>query len=94
MTEQAASMVVRGCVAVDRAVGERDRSTEVIQTPAATGGVAAPARWEVTILRYGLPLPQADLLEDLLVSIALGAFAGLAGATVLRTRLAALMRSS
>ena len=55
-----------------------------------TAAVAAPARWEVTLLRYGLPLQQRDLLEDLLVSIALGALAGLAGATILRSRFAAM----
>jgi hypothetical protein len=61
-----------------------------------TAAVAAPARWEVTILaRSGqsAPLPT-DLVSDLLVSIAWGAFAGLAGATVLRPKLAALRRDA
>ena len=38
-----------------------------------------------------LPPQPVDLLTDLCVSIAWGAFAGLAGATVLRRRLATLM---
>jgi len=63
---------------------------------AVTAAVAAPARWEVTILiQYGRRNPPpTDLLSDMLVSIAWGAFAGLAGATVLRPRLAALMRDA
>jgi hypothetical protein len=58
-----------------------------------TATVAAPARWEVRLfMRYGQPVPQVvDLLTDLLVSVAWGAFAGLAGATILRSKLAALM---
>jgi len=61
-----------------------------------TAAVAAPARWEVTILtRYGQSvLAPTDLLSDLLVSIAWGAFAGLAGATILRPKLNALMRDA
>ncbi len=58
---------------------------------AATAAVAAPARWEVTLLRSGQPVLPADLREDLLVSIAWGALAGLAGATILRPRLGTLM---
>jgi hypothetical protein len=61
-----------------------------------TAAVAAPARWEVTILtHYSQPAPvSTDLLSDLLISIAWGAFAGLAGATILRPKLAALMRDA
>jgi len=61
-----------------------------------TAAVAAPARWEMTILaHYGQSaLASTDLLSDLLVSIAWGAFAGLAGATALRPKLAALMRGA
>jgi len=61
-----------------------------------TAAAAAPARWEVTILaRNGQSVPlQTDLLTDLLVSIAWGAFAGLAGATILRPKLAALTRDA
>src|SRR5438067_1738057 len=69
----AASLVFSLCEAVVLAlVGfawSRRGIVAAMLAGAATGGVAAPARWEVTILRYGLPLPQADLLEDLLVSI-------------------------
>jgi hypothetical protein len=61
---------------------------------AATAAVAAPARWEVSLLRSGLPVQQTDLLADLLFSIAWGALAGLAGATVLRPRLANLMHDA
>jgi hypothetical protein len=59
-----------------------------------TAAVAAPARWEVRFfMRYGEPIPQTrDLFADLAVSVAWGAFAGLAGATVLRPKLAALMK--
>jgi hypothetical protein len=61
-----------------------------------TATFAAPVRWEVNILaRNGQSAPiPSDLLTDLLVSIAWGAFAGLAGATVLRPKLAALMRDA
>jgi hypothetical protein len=61
-----------------------------------TAAVAAPARWEVAIFtRRGLSAPQpSDLLSDLLISIVWGAFAGLAGATILRPRLAALMHDA
>jgi hypothetical protein len=67
-----------------------------ILAAAITAAVAAPARWEVTILtRNGQPVPQlTDLLSDLLISIAWGAFAGLAGATILRPKLAALMHDA
>lgn len=58
---------------------------------AGTAAMAAPARWEVSLLRFGQPVPQTDLLADLLVSIAWGALAGAAGATILRSKLAALM---
>jgi|SRR5579859_1579008 len=59
----------------------------------ATAAVAAPARWEVNLLRSGQVVPLTDLLADLLVSIAWGALAGLAGATILRPRLATLMHA-
>jgi hypothetical protein len=61
-----------------------------------TAAIATPARWEVAILaRQGLSSPQpADLLADLLITVAWGAFAGLAGATILRPRLAALMHDA
>jgi hypothetical protein len=61
---------------------------------AATAAVAAPARWEVSLLRFSQPVQPTDLLTDLLVSIAWGALAGLAGATILRPRLAVLMRDN
>jgi len=61
---------------------------------AATAGLAAPARWEVSFLRFSQPVQPTDLLTDLLVSIAWGALAGLAGATILRPRLAVLMRDN
>src|SRR5207237_93112 len=55
-----------------------------------TAALAAPGRWEFALARYGRPLQTTDLVTDLLVSIAWGAFAGLAGATILRPRIAAL----
>jgi hypothetical protein len=60
---------------------------------ALTAGVASPARWEVRLLMQSgqAAAQQLDLLVDLLVSIAWGAFAGLAGATVLYRKLATLM---
>ena len=61
---------------------------------AATAAVAAPARWEVSLLRFSQPVQPTDLLTDLLISIAWGALAGLAGATILRPRLAVLMRDT
>jgi hypothetical protein len=61
---------------------------------AATAAVAAPLRWEVSILRFAQPVQPMDLLSDLLVSMAWGALAGLAGATILRPRLAVLMRDN
>jgi hypothetical protein len=61
---------------------------------AATAAVAAPARWEVSLLRFSQPVQPTDQLTDLLISIAWGALAGLAGATILRPRLAVLMRDN
>jgi hypothetical protein len=61
---------------------------------AVTAAVAAPARWEVSHLAGYMPTFQpVDLLLDLLVSVAWGALAGLAGATILRSRLTAMMRT-
>ena len=59
---------------------------------AALDGRGQPVRWKVRLHAPRQPAPQQlDLLVDLLVSIAWGAFAGLAGATVLYRKLATLM---
>jgi hypothetical protein len=58
-----------------------------------TALLATPGRWEFAAVRYGQKLDPTDLLTDLLVSLAWGALAGLAGATVLRPRIAALTHS-
>jgi hypothetical protein len=59
-----------------------------------TAALAAPVRWWVgSVAGYLQTSKPANLLEDLLVSVAWGAIAGLAGATILRSRLAALMHS-
>jgi hypothetical protein len=55
-----------------------------------TAALAAPGRWEFVYARYGRPIQTTDLLTDLLLSLAWGAFAGLAGATILKPRIAAL----
>jgi hypothetical protein len=58
-----------------------------------TAVVAAPIRWEVAIFtRRGATAPEPiDLLTDLVVSLAWGALAGAASATILRPKLAAIM---
>jgi hypothetical protein len=53
--------------------------------------LATPGRWEVAYLRTGLKPQMLDLLVDLGATIAWGAFAGLAGSTVLRERLQRLL---
>jgi hypothetical protein len=58
---------------------------------AITGVLAIPGRWEVARLRTGQSPQLTDQLIDLAVTVAWGAFAGLAGSTVLRARLAALL---
>jgi hypothetical protein len=58
---------------------------------AITAVLATPGRWEVAYMHTGHALQLPDLISDLAVSVAWGAFAGLAGATVLRERLAALL---
>src|SRR2546423_1680241 len=40
---------------------------------AGTAAVAAPARWELSLLRNAQPVPQSDLLSDLVVSLTWGA---------------------
>jgi hypothetical protein len=62
----------------------------------ATAVVAAPLRWEVAIFtRRGVSAPEPmDLVVDLAVSVAWGAIAGLAGATILRPKLAAIMQDA
>jgi len=96
----AASMVFSLCEGVVLAVvgyaWSRTGIGAALIAAVATAAVAAPARWEVRILmQYGGPVPQqSDLLADFGVSILWGAIAGLAGATILRARLGALMQDA
>ena len=56
-----------------------------------TALLATPGRWGLAYLHAGRTAPLLDLLEDLGVTIAWAAFAGLAGATLLRQRLSTLL---
>ena len=56
-----------------------------------TAVLATPGRWELAYLRTGSNPQMNDLLADLGLTLAWGAFAGLAGATVLRERLLTLL---
>ena len=56
-----------------------------------TAVLATPGRWEVAYLRTGQRPQLLDLGTDVGVTLAWAAFAGLAGATVLRQRLQALL---
>ena len=56
-----------------------------------TGILATPGRWELATLRTGQSLQTVDLLEDVAANLAWAAFAGLAGATILRERLSRLL---
>jgi hypothetical protein len=56
-----------------------------------TAVLATPGRWELAYLRTGVNPQMNDLLLDLGVTLAWAAFSGLAGATILRERLAALL---
>jgi hypothetical protein len=94
----AASLVFSLCEGVVLAVvgytWSRRGLTAAVLAAGVTAAVAAPLRWEVSLMRFAQPVQQMDLLTDLLVSIAWGALAGLAGATILRPRLAVLMRDN
>jgi hypothetical protein len=61
---------------------------------AAAAALAAPGRWEFALIRFSQPVQPTDLVADLVVSIAWGALAGLAGATFLRPKIAALTNSN
>lgn len=96
----AASMLFSLCEGVVLAVvgfiWSRKGIAAAMAASIATAVVAAPARWEVTVLmRSNRPAPeQTDLLADLAVSIAWGAIAGLAGATILRPKLSAILQDA
>ena len=60
---------------------------------AITAAMAAPVRWEVALARTAQPVQPTSLAADLVVSMAWGALAGLAGATILKKRIATLMRA-
>jgi hypothetical protein len=93
----AASLVFSLCEGVVLAIvgftWSRRGNAAAVLAAMVTAAVAAPIRWELLILtRSGLSIPlPTDLLSDFAFSIAWGAIAGLAGATVLRQKLAALM---
>jgi hypothetical protein len=74
-----------GCVWSSRGV------PNAVLAASVTAVLAAPGRWEVARVRTGHMAQQTDLLADLALTLAWGAFAGLAGATVLRARLSALL---
>ena len=61
---------------------------------AITAVLAVPGRWEVAYLRNGQMPQLTDLMFDLLLTVAWGAFCGLAGATLLRDRLQSLSPAS
>jgi hypothetical protein len=56
-----------------------------------TAILATPGRWELAMLRTGQTPQMLDLAADLGVNLAWAAFAGLAGATILRERLSRLL---
>ena len=59
---------------------------------AITAAMATPVRWEVALARTARPAQPTSLAADLVVSLAWGALAGLAGATILKRRIGTLMR--
>jgi hypothetical protein len=56
-----------------------------------TAVLAIPGRWELAYLQNGQRPPLTDLGSDVGVTLAWAAFAGLAGATILRERLLTLL---
>lgn len=56
-----------------------------------TALLATPGRWGLAYLHAGRSAPLLDLMEDLGVTILWAAFAGLAGATLLRDRMSNLL---
>jgi len=74
-----------GCVWASRGV------VIAVAVAALTGLVAIPGRWEVANLLTHQNLQLMDMLQDIGVTVAWGAFCGLAGATILRQRLSALL---
>jgi hypothetical protein len=56
-----------------------------------TAALATPGRWQLAELRTGQTPQLSDLLVDAAVTLAWAAFAGLAGATILRERLSTLL---
>jgi hypothetical protein len=56
-----------------------------------TALLATPGRWALAYLHTGRSAPLLDLLEDLGITILWAAFSALAGATVLRSRVSALL---
>jgi hypothetical protein len=56
-----------------------------------TAILAIPGRWELAYLLTGQRPQMTDLASDVAVTLAWAAFAGLAGATILRERLLTLL---
>ena len=56
-----------------------------------TAVLATPGRWGLAYLHAGRTAPLLDLMEDLGVTVLWAAFAGLAGATILRGRMSNLL---
>ena len=56
-----------------------------------TAVLAIPGRWELGYLRTGQRPQLTDLSSDVAVTLAWAAFAGIAGATILRERLLTLL---
>jgi len=56
-----------------------------------TALLATPGRWYLAYLHAGHTAPLTDLLEDLGTTVAWAAFAGAAGATILRRRVSKLV---
>ena len=93
----AASLVFSLCEGVVLAVVGyvwRERGPALATVAGAiTAAMAAPVRWEVALARTAQPVQPTNLAADLVVSMAWGALAGLAGATILKKRIATLMRA-
>ena len=74
-----------GCVWASRGV------VVAVGVAALTGLLAIPGRWELASLLTHQTPQLMDMLQDVGVTVVWGAFCGLAGATILQKRLAALL---
>ena len=79
-------------LAIIGALWAQQRSVGVaIAAAVVTALLATPGRWLLAYLHANRTAPLLDLMEDLGITILWAAFAGLAGATVLRERLSNLL---